>query len=713
MSRTKIHVPVGCTIILAVIMLICVVGLTWGLDFPGPNPGEAKAKIDGSTVSLENQAIALTWQIAGERFIPISLVDKLSDVTVVLKKTECFTIILDDSPSPQLKTVKASDLRLIDKPEIRRVEPVRRSLHAGDQFAGQQISATLRSTDGNLEVDWQAVLRDGANYVQQRVALRSRGPAAEVRQIEVLDLTAPKAEVMGVVDGSPVVASNLFFACEHPRSKSELLDASVVADGLNRFRCLLPCQVRLESDRPLVVSSVIGVVPAGQLRRGFLYYLERERPVPYRPFFHYNNGTEIGDLYWQKPREQRDAFRMDQERMWLENIHAFGRELVEKRNVIMDSFTHDYAWDDETLVWQFHKGYPQGFTPAREAAAKYNAHVSVWLSPWGGYPCKKARVEEGGKLGFETNRQGLSLAGPRYYARFSEACKNMIRRYGVDYFKFDGFGAGNNQPGAGLYGSDVDAMLRLISELRELKPDVFVNTSTGSWPSPFWLLSADSIWRQASDTGNDGTGSMRQKWISYRDGKILEGVLRRSPLYPVNSLMLHGIYINEVKVPNEKGIRSILPAETPEVIAEIRSFFGTGTSLQELYIEPKRMVPETWDVLAEAARWARANKEVLVDTHWIGGDPLKAEVYGFASWTPRKAILTLRNSNDQQASFDFDVAQAFELPKDAPQKYLLKSPWKEDTGKATISVTAGQIHRFALKPFEVLVFEAMPVMNTP
>jgi len=717
MRRTKVHAPVGRVVTVSALAWVCGAGLAWGLDFPGPTPGEAKAEREGSTVSLGNQAIGLTWQVADGRFTPMSLEDKLSGVTVALKETECFTVVLDDSPSPQPKTLKASELRLTGKPEVRRVEPDGRSPRAGDQFAGRQISATFRSADGNLEADWQAVLRDGANYVRQRVTLRSLGPAAEVRQLEVLGLAAPNAEVMGAVDGAPVVAGNLFFACEHPRSKSEWVDTGVAADGLKRFRCLLPCQTRLEADRPLAAGSVIGVVPAGQLRRGFLYYLERERAVPYRPFLHDNNGTEIGDLYWPyratHTREQADAFRMDQERIWLENIHAFGRELVQKRNVILDSFMHDYAWDDENLVWQFHQGYPQGFAPAMEAAAKYNAHVGVWLSPFGGYPCKKARVEEGSKLGFETNPLGLSLAGPRYYARFSETCKNMVRRYGVDSFKFDGFGAGNNQPGAGNYGSDVDALLRLINELREVKPDVFVNATTGSWPSPFWLLYADSIWRQGSDTGNDGKGSARQKWMSYRDGKILEGTLRRSPLYPVNSLMLHGIYINTVEVPNEKGVRSIMSAETPEVIAEIRSFFGTGTSLQELYIEPKRMTTETWDALAEAARWARANRDVLVDTHWIGGDPIKAEVYGFASWTPRKAILTLRNPDDRPASFELDVSKAFELPEGAPQAYALKSPWKGDSGQAAISATAGQTHRFDLKPFEVLVFDATPIRGTP
>ena len=43
-------------------------------------------------------------------------------------------------------------------------------------------------------------------------------------------------------------------------------------------------------------SFVIGVAPKDQLRRAFLYYLERERAHPYRPYLHYNSWY---DTAWQ------------------------------------------------------------------------------------------------------------------------------------------------------------------------------------------------------------------------------------------------------------------------------------------------------------------------------------------------------------------------------------------------------------------------------
>ena len=31
------------------------------------------------------------------------------------------------------------------------------------------------------------------------------------------------------------------------------------------------------------------------------------------------------------------------------------------------------------------------------------------------------------------------------------------------------------------------------------------------------------------------------------------------------------------------------------------------------------MTDEFWDILAKGAKWARANENVLVDAHWVGG----------------------------------------------------------------------------------------------
>jgi hypothetical protein len=120
------------------------------------------------------------------------------------------------------------------------------------------------------------------------------------------------------------------------------------------------------------------------------------------------------------------------------------------------------------------------------------------------------------------------------------------------------------------------------------------------------------------------------------------------------------------------------------------------------------MRPQDWDALAEAAKWSRSNADVLVDTHWIGGDPAKGEIYGWASWSRKKGILALRNPLDKPGSISIDIGKTFELPKASAKRYSLKSPWKEDLSNPAVVLSAGENHTFELTPFEVLVFDATP-----
>ena len=53
--------------------------------------------------------------------------------------------------------------------------------------------------------------------------------------------------------------------------------------------------------------------------------------------------------------------------------NAFGHELTEKRGVKLDSFLFDDGWDNHKSLWKFNDGFPNGFTPVKEAADKYGA----------------------------------------------------------------------------------------------------------------------------------------------------------------------------------------------------------------------------------------------------------------------------------------------------------------------------------------------------
>ena len=638
---------------------------------------EARYRSVGDELSLFNDAIAASWSTTDGALRAVRLRDVRSGRDLALPSHAFSLSLADGSP------LSSDRLRITRGPIAEPIPARRDASRLAERQAGRQVTVVLEDDTHRLRATWRAVLRDGSPYVRQEVLLEALGEPLAVREISLIDLHAAGAAMSGTVKGSPIVAGTWYMGFEHPLSVSTV-------EG-DRARCVLTRELPLRPGAPFAVSSVVGVTRPGQLRRDFLEYIERERAHPYRPFLHYNSWYDIG--YFSKYSEP-DALAV---------IDAFGTELVKKRGVVLSSFLFDDGWDDAATLWGFHAGFPNGFTPLREAAARYGTAPGVWMSPWGGYGKPKAeRIANGQAQGFETNKGGFALSGPKYYARFRETCLAMIHRYGVNQFKIDGTGNASSAFPGSSFDSDFDAAITLIDELRTEKPDLYVNLTTGTYPSPFWLRYADSIWRGGEDHDFAGVGSNRQQWITYRDGDTFRGVVSRGSLFPLNALMLHGLIY-------AKRANKLDTDPRNDFTDEIRAYFGTGTQLQEMYVTPSLLTQRNWDALAEAANWSRRNAGTLVDTHWIGGDPRRLEAYGHAAWSPRRGILSLRNPSDKPQSIAIDVGRAFELPETAGRSYSARSPWAEDRGRAPIALRTGAEHVFELRPFEVLTLEADPV----
>lgn len=633
------------------------------------------AQVEYACSQLANQFIAWHWQVTDGKFQRFRVEDKSNGGMLSLSGNG-FEVILADGT-----VLKSSDFNLNGPPKTGKLKPDSASPVRAKHFRGEQVVADFSDPEKNLAAEWRVILRKGSSYLRQELSLHAVGKDVPIREVVLFDQRVRGAKTMGTVEGSPVVAGNFFFGYENPMARN-------IVDSNGVVRCSFLRNAMLKSGETLTQSCVIGVAPAGQMRRGFLAYLERERAHPYRPFLHYNSWYDIS---WAD--RKYDAVEA------VKAIQQVGDELVTKRGVRVDSFLFDDGWDDDRTLWNFNSGFPDGFRPLALEAAAFHGNIGVWISPFGGYgEPKTRRLKYAARFGFETNSSGFSLAGPKYYQRFRDICLKMIRQYDVNQFKFDGLAAGAKASEEGLT-RDGDAMLRLIADLRAAEPDIYINQTTGTWPSPFWLLYVDSTWRGGRDHAFAGKGSWCQRWMTYRDAQTYRNVAQAAPLYPLNSLMLHGI----IYASNALHLNQMSDADFAD---QVRAFFGSGTQLQELYITPALLDKTNWDDLAEGARWARGNADVLVDTHWVGGDPVKGEVYGWASWSPRKAILVLRNPDDRPADFTFDAGQLFELPPDAKKDFRMHSPWRADRRMPPTLLQAGVPQVFHLKPFQVLVLES-------
>ncbi|WP_233843168.1 enterotoxin [Dyella sp. 2HG41-7] len=635
---------------------------------------QALAASTHDAYSFGNAAISASWQPKDSHVGTLTLTDHVNqrDISVVSPFTLTFR---------HGEKLDASQFALLAAPTEVALKAQPNASREAERLPGRAIKASFGDANGRVRIDWEWVQREGSDYLREIVTVTALKQDEDISRVDLLQLKMDGAEVVGTVKGSPVVAGNDYAGFEQPLSDSEVRGDKVhlwMDEGLP-----------LPKGQSITYSAVVGVTHGNQLRRDFATYVERERAHPYRPFLHYNSWYDIGFF---TPYTEAEA---------LDRINTFGQELTVKRGVKLDSFLFDDGWDDRSGSWHFSKDFPHGFVPLRDAAAKYGAAPGVWLSPWGGYSePKQERITNGKASGYEIIDGGFALSGPKYYQRFHDAVMELLSKNGINQFKFDGTGNVSSVFPGSRFTSDFAAAIQLIEDIRKAKPDTYINLTTGTWASPFWLRYADSIWRGGEDDWHTGVGTEREQWITYRDQQTYENIVIQGPLFPINSLMLHGIiYAQKNKRLNTD------PGH--DFANEVHSYFGTGTQLQEMYITPSLLTKDDWDVLADAAKWSRANAQVLRDSHWIGGDPGRLDVYGWAAWSPSKSIVTLRNPDSHPQTAVIDLQRQLELPHDAKREFTVHNVWKIG-GDVPTHMSADHVSTITLAPFEVLTLELTP-----
>jgi hypothetical protein len=630
----------------------------------------AVCSTDGAVATLSNPSLALSFDVDGH-VQPLRLANRLAGTDSPLQG-ELFELKLRDG------TIRrANDFHLSGPVRCIAVPASVGAAREAARHSQQALEVTLlqNENESGLTITWRASISDHGPYVRESFLLTTAADL-DVASVSLISLHLPRASVAGTADGTPIISGDAFFAFEHPMARA-LVTSAQATSTLKRA---LP----LREGIAVGYSAVIGVAAPGQLRRSFLTYLEAERAHPFRTFLHYNSWYDIG---YFTPYTEADALGV---------IERYGRELVMGRHVVLDSFLFDDGWDDTAHLWEFNGGFPEGFTRVFAAAHRYGAAPGVWLSPWGGYgPPRQARLAAGKADGYEIDTQGLALSGPKYYARFHAAAVGLLQSFGINQFKLDGTGSPDKVTAGSAFDSDFAAALALIRDLRDTRPDLFINLTTGTWPSPFWLMSADSIWRGGEDHEFAGQGTDRQRWITYRDADTYGGIVRQSPYYPLNALMLHGI----IYARHARGLSTDPGNDLPD---EVWSYFASGTGLQELYVSPDLLTRKDWDLIARAARWARQRAPVLKDTHWQGGDPARDEVYGWAAWSPERSVIALRNPSSRVQTYSLDLSSVLELPAEAARTFRAQAVY----GQRPPQVIAAQhAMRLRLAPHEVLVWD--------
>lgn len=613
-------------------------------------------------------AVALVWE-DGTRFLLAGARDRSGILNITTQSGER-ELRAPSAPAISVD-LPASAFRAVGPPRVVELVTNPRASRPAERIAGSAIEQVF-AEPGGRRVTWRAELRQGANHLRQEIRVEGGPARLPLTGVELVDLPLPGLRQVGTAPGSPLAGRGLFAGVEMPGAAAR--ETAVGA------RHAVACVLEVGTGATATFGSVIGVAPEGQLRRAFLRYLERERARESAPFLHYNGWYDVD------PNHER----------MLAVVKAFDAELVRKRGVPVLSYLMDDGWDDFGKgLWVDHAGkFPAGLPGLAKEMARAGGRLGIWISPLGGYSGEKERTAHARRMGLIPADGRLDFSHPAYRDWFEARCLELMRKSGVNAFKWDKAGEG--------VGPHFMALLGIARRLRAENPQLFVNVTVGTWPSPFWLNHVDTTWRNGSaDVGWAGKGNDREQWLTFRDGECRARFVVPAPLYPLNSVMHHGVV-------HGRAYQAVRVSKGgADLRHEARSYFANGAMLQELYLTPSMMTPAGWEAVAESAKWAHARADVLRDAHWVGGDPLKLEPYGYAAWSPRRATLMVRNPDDQPREIELEACAVFDLPVGAEGVFELKAPYADQRVK-TLELARGRPVKVTLEPFEVLVFDATP-----
>ncbi len=458
--------------------------------------------------------------------------------------------------------------------------------------------------------------------------------------------------------------------------------------------------VVLKAGETWKVASVIGLIAQDgkqddsnirntQKRRSFLAYSERERAVPWRAFPCYISWYEL-NIDRNNAAPGLEHTNMQAEKV-IEILDQWKEQMFDKYGVGPTSFIIDDGWDVYG-TWTFHSAFPNEMKDMAANAADMGAGVGAWLGPVGGYGQSGAYRKQ-----YWSDKGGMQLSNPAYYETFLAAAKNLVENQHIDgkgeynFFKFDGISgqySATGPDGGDTGNENAEGIIRLEQYVREnLKEDIFFNTTVGTWASPFWYQITDATWRQEDDFSRIGNNSInRENWITYRDNLVHQNYVTNSPICPINTLMTHGFILSEHGGPAGDT------REYKYVLNEMRCAFACGSGLVELYNDYRLMNSinngKLWSDLADCINWQKENADVLMDTHWVGGDPWtgsKAEIYGWASWNGTKSILTLRNGGNDNQTINITLREAFEIPANFNGSIILNKAFADQANLTGLS----------------------------
>jgi len=457
---------------------------------------------------------------------------------------------------------------------------------------------------------------------------------------------------------------------------------------------------------------VEGLAPDHYIKDWFFNYLADVRVAANRPYTLYNSWYDLRSPAFPNV----EASHVMNEKNILNIIGLFKKNMIDKYGINLDAFVLDDGWDVYESNWKMRpQTFPHGVKPIVDALKPLGTTLGIWFGPTGGYSYRMRRINWMKEHGFETvgstpNDEMMDIAGPKYSNLFEKRTTDFAKE-GVGYFKWDGIQFSSSEPGSGHavgYLSRRAAMESVIEKckaVRAVNPNEYLNITSGTWLSPWWLQYANQIWMQGQDYGYADVPSVNERdaAITYKDFVLYDDFHNQDVWFPLSNMMTHGVI---------KGNLERLGGEDDplEKFANDAVFyFGRGVSMYEMYISPDLLNPQEWEVLSKSLAWAKDRFPVLNKTYMEGGDPTKGETYAFVHFKNDNGIIAARNPVMQPKSITVKLDPAKGMA-DSANSLVLERTYPTHWISPNL-YAAGATITIPLQGYEAAIYEVYPLKD--
>lgn len=516
--------------------------------------------------------------------------------------------------------------------------------------------------------------------------------------------------------GQPFYMNGLFFGSEFPLTETKIRDD---VGYIRYFTGKRFDELKLNCGHTFRTwNTVVGAartLDERVIREDFLTYI-REISRKVKPRFQYNSWYDhMHDITNENIIESFQQIENNLSKTMVPPLDSY---------VVDDGFVD---WDAD--FWAFNKKFPNELYPAAKMARKFSSNFGLWNGPRGGYnnktPSFGKHMEKAGKGGYNSAAQDVCVSSTEYIKNITEYYLENDRKFDINYWKLDGFlltdcpskkhgHMTGGYKGMYQYTEMWENWINIFHKIRLSREtegkDMWINQTSYSIPSPWFLQWSDSLWIQNSEdigfidkstTGEKLSDKDVDRTLTYRDNCYHDFSVVRNYQFPQEFIYNHDpIYGNTAKI-----------SMTDEEFREYMFMMATrGTAFWELYYSYNMFNTAKWRINADALRFIRNDYETLKTSQFIGGSPKKGEAYGYSCWSENKGIISLRNPANRQQSITVTLDETIGVSPDMQNlKMAYVYPYDKKTDGKIYSY--GEVITVNLMPLEALIMKFTQVQE--